>query len=118
MLEPQVINAILADIASGQAAYRAVEAHGVSRQRFYEALNADEALADNYARVMKIGCEPMADDILQISDDPNIDANHKRVMVDSRKWLLSKRLPKKYGDKLDVEHSGGLSITVNKADYG
>ena len=33
-------------------------------------------------------------------------ANRDKLRVDSRKWLLSKMLPKKYGDKIDVNHGG------------
>ncbi len=33
-----------------------------------------------------------------------------RLRVDSRKWIASKLLPKKYGDKQQIEHSGTLSI--------
>jgi hypothetical protein len=31
---------------------------------------------------------------------------HKRVQIDTRKWMLSKMLPKVYGDKLTQEHTG------------
>jgi len=44
----------------------------------------------------------MADQLVEIADDTGIDANDKRIRVDTRKWLLSKALPKIYGDKLDL----------------
>ena len=31
---------------------------------------------------------------------------HKRVQIDTRKWMLSKMLPKIYGDKVVQEHTG------------
>jgi hypothetical protein len=31
---------------------------------------------------------------------------HKRVQIDTRKWMLSKMLPKVYGDKVTQEHTG------------
>lgn len=31
---------------------------------------------------------------------------HKRVQIDTRKWVLSKMLPKVYGDKITQEHTG------------
>jgi hypothetical protein len=34
---------------------------------------------------------------------------HRRLKVDSRKWFLSKMLPKIYGDKLDLNHSGYIA---------
>jgi hypothetical protein len=32
--------------------------------------------------------------------------DRSRLMVDTRKWLLSKMFPKKYGDKIDATLSG------------
>ena len=34
------------------------------------------------------------------------------MQVDTRKWLLSKLAPKKYGEKQQVDHGGNLSIQV------
>jgi hypothetical protein len=31
-------------------------------------------------------------------------------MVDSRKWLLSKLIPAKFGDKLAIEHNDGDAL--------
>ena len=89
-----------------------------------------QALCDQYARACEDGIEILADEILEIADDTSKDtitteggnetANHEwiarsRLMVDARKWLLSKRLPKKYGDKTAVDvTSGGDKITWNE----
>lgn len=56
----------------------------------------------------------MSEDILFISDDKDLDPNHKRIMVDSRKWLASKLKPKRYGDKLAVggdESAGPIQVS-------
>ena len=37
-------------------------------------------------------------------------ANWQRTRIDAKKWLAGKRSPKKYGDKIDVEHSGEVAI--------
>ena len=43
---------------------------------------------------------------------------HKRVQIDTRKWMLSKMLPKIYGDKLTQEHTGagGGPIAIAAVD--
>ena len=43
---------------------------------------------------------------------------HKRVQIDTRKWMLSKMLPKVYGDKVTTEHTGanGGPITLAALD--
>lgn len=69
---------------------------------------------DDYARARNRGWERMAEELLDIADDSTrdvrvvdgeevVDHDHiarARLRVDSRKWLLSKRLPKTFGDKI------------------
>ncbi len=80
--------------------------------------------SNKYARARAIQAENMFDEILDIADDGTNDymtitkgdmtynvedhevTNRSRLRVDSRKWYLSKVLPKKYGDKLDLTSGG------------
>jgi len=84
--------------------------------------------SEQYARAKQDGAEAWAEEILDIADDGSNDwmsANdpenpgykqngeaiqRARLRVDSRKWLLSKLLPKKYGDKLDVNQTGTMTV--------
>ena|SRR3990167_6498412 len=77
-----------------------------------------------YARAREIQAENMFDEILDISDDGTNDymaitkgdvtynvedrevTNRSKLRVDTRKWYLSKVLPKKFGDKLDLTSGG------------
>lgn len=43
-----------------------------------------------------------------------IDASQARVEIDTRKWIASKILSKRYGDKLELEHGGGLELDATK----
>jgi hypothetical protein len=68
-----------------------------------------EGFADLYARARLVGYHTMADELVEISDREAQDAaavNRDRLRVDTRKWLLSKALPKIYGDKLTAELTG------------
>lgn len=71
-----------------------------------------------YARAKEIQLDIYADELLEISDDDSLDLgfteegksfvnheniNRSRLRVDTRKWLLSKLKPKKYGDKLETK---------------
>jgi hypothetical protein len=78
-------------------------------------LSQDAELADQYTRARELGLEKMADDIIAISDNDMGDPQRDRLKVDSRKWLLSKMMPKKYGDKLDVTSGGDRlpAVTIN-----
>jgi hypothetical protein len=66
--------------------------------------------APHYARAREVGYLKMADEVIALSDgleaganrfDPGVVQRH-RLMVDSRKWILSKALPKIYGDRIDA----------------
>lgn len=79
-----------------------------------------EGFATHYVKAREIGYHCMADELLEIADDgtndftrtedgERLNAEHvqrSRLRLDTRKWLLSKALPKIYGDKQAVEHSG------------
>lgn len=81
----------------------------------------DAALApfpEQYARAKAAGLQLMASDLEAIADGqlPTMwpgtdvpmppDPQRDRLRVDTRKWLLSKCLPKLYGDKLTAELTG------------
>ncbi len=84
-----------------------------------------------YARACELRLESFADEIIDISDDGSNDyvaregqdgqlsmvPDHdhiarSRLRVDSRKWLMVKLLPKKYGGTLDGEGGNGSASTV------
>jgi hypothetical protein len=67
--------------------------------------------ASTYAQARQLQIEAMAEDIVDLSNDDTLDPNDKRIRIDTRKWLLSKLIPRTYGDKLDVT-SGGEAIAT------
>lgn len=87
--------------------------------------------AKQYANATQERTEAMSEDILDIADDGSNDlmtiqkgkesysienkevTNRSRLRVDTRKWLMAKMKPKKYGDHVDVT-SGGKPIEGNK----
>jgi len=87
----------------------------MSTQKFYELLE-DENKAKRYARACEIRAEQMANDTLVIADNKTDDVNRDRLRVDTRKWLLSKLQPKKYGDKIEHEHTGSITLIFDKED--
>jgi len=87
-------------------------------------LRTHEEFREQYARATEERTEAMAEDILDIADDGSNDlmtiqkgkieyeienkevTNRSRLRVDTRKWLMAKMKPKKYGDKLDLTSDG------------
>ena len=84
-----------------------------------------EGFRNNYARARDIQAEYYAQDIVGIADEQCEDSTavqRNRLRVDTRRWIASKLLPKKYGDKIDVTSGGekleGVQITINRGDDG
>jgi hypothetical protein len=57
----------------------------------------------------------IADKDLDIDDSPQ-EMQRRKLMVDVRKWHMSKILPRVYGDKLDLNHSGEIDNPVTKIE--
>ena len=90
-------------------------------------LNTEHPFFDQYERARKIGYHLMADELTDIADDGSNDwmerygkdgealgwaingeaVQRSRIRIDTRKWMLSKVLPKIYGDKSSVDLTTG-----------
>lgn len=122
---------ICALLAEGQSLREICRADGMpSKTSVMRWLHAQPAFRDQYARAKTIGIEAIAEDILDIADDATNDwmerksaedvnigwqfngeaARRSQIRIDARKWLLSKLAPKKYGDKVELEHSGKVTF--------
>lgn len=94
-------------------------------------LTAHEAFRTQYADACEARLDHMADEVLDISDATQNDVvvvdgvervnneviNRSRLRVDSRKWLLSKMAPKKYGDRVVQELTGPGGGPVQTEDF-
>ena len=86
---------------------------GIATSTFVLWCSQDPDLSEQYAKAREALIDGIADDILTIADeDPGIvitsgatDSGavaHQRLRVDTRKWLLSKLAPKRYGDRVEI----------------
>jgi hypothetical protein len=64
------------------------------------AIDDRDGLAARYREARALLVERWADEIISIADDGQLEPNDRRVRVDTRKWLMSKLAPKRYGDRL------------------
>ena len=71
--------------------------------------------AEKYARAREAATEDMLEDILEIADRDGLDPQEKRVRIDTRKWVMGRLKPKKYGDKqvVDVGNKDGETLKVD-----
>jgi hypothetical protein len=92
---------------------------------------------ERYARAREAQADAIFDEMLDIADDGSNDwmerrrddgsveevLNHEHIQrsklrIEARKWMAAKLRPKVYGDRLEVEHAGGVSVTVSPEDAG
>lgn len=117
---------VLAGMRSGLSAFKACQAAGISQQVFNHWLNDDAALALEYAHAREDLIERMASDLLDLSDkDVEVNPDGKKdwaavqkhkLQVDTRKWLLSKLAPKRYGDKLELTGDPDRPLAIQKIE--
>ena len=118
---------LVAEGASLRAACRLPDQPSAST--VFKWLSEQPAFAEQYARACEARAETMFEEMLDIADESAFDTiqgengdrantewiSRSKLRVDTRKWMLSKMQPKKYGDKITQEHTGpeGAPLTIN-----
>jgi hypothetical protein len=119
----ETFNSIIEDIEHGYS-LRTVLKNGdnPSSRTFYKWLDEDEHKVKQYVRACEARADIIFEEILEISDttkegtttketENGIEVTtadmiqHRRLQVDSRKWMLGKMNPKKYSDKIQIDQS-------------
>ena len=101
---PGLVTKICERIMSGQTLRRICNSRGMPPLRtLFRWLDQHRDFAERYARAKEIQVEVLADEILDIADDPALQPGEKRVRIDARKWLAAKLKPRKYGDRASIE---------------
>lgn len=110
------------EVENGIAVRKACTAF-MSSKKFYSLMEGSEDLRKRYAHACEVRAENMFEEMLEISDSSNADVTiseegkalvdgeaiqRSKLKIDTRKWMLAKMAPKKYGDKIEVD--GGLDL--------
>lgn len=117
---------VLEKISEGLSLREACRQVGANARTVLDWTEANPEFGAHYAHTRARAYEMLADEIVGISDETAVEAKYNdedvtlaldatavarnRLRVDTRKWMLSKMLPKVYGDKLEL----GGSLTVKK----
>lgn len=124
---PSVAKSILSRIAAGESLRSICEPEEMPAASTVCGWVVDnrEGFAEQYARARKLQAELLADELFDVADDGTNDWMEKRdkdgacigwqengealqrsrLRVDTRKWYLSKVLPKIYGERVSQEVS-------------
>ncbi len=124
----KLVDSVCELIESGLSLRKSLKAINLQSTTFYSFIDSDEEKRQQYARACEERAEVIADEIIEISDnsqndtittdDEEIIVNHENIQrsklrVDSRKWLLGKLAPKKYGDSTKLVHEGNSENPIN-----
>lgn len=116
--DESLVDEILERIMSGESVNAICSEPGMpARKSFYMWIIEDDKLRERYESALNARVHSMSEDLLDIADaavpttpmgttDTGAVAK-QRLQVDTRKWLLSKLVPKKYGDRVDHTSSDG-----------
>ena len=114
----KLVDRMLEEIASGRSVIGMCreEDWTPNAETWYRWLYKIEGLSNRYAQAKSVQSEREADIILDIADNAtNTDYQVARLRVDARKWIASKLLPNKYGERTQIDHSstdGSMKPTV------
>lgn len=127
---PEVYTQELADqlcmyLAMGESMRTACAHEGMpAMSTVFTWFRTQPGFTDQYARAKQEASDAMAEEILDIADDGTNDymtitkgdfeynvedrevTNRSKLRVDTRKWLMAKMKPKKYGEKVDITTGG------------
>ena len=136
MFSREIADKILARLSAGESLRAICRDEGMPAESTVRLWAVDdvEGFAAQYARARDIGLDSIADEIVEIANTPEVGTvetdkidkegapytevkrgdmiEHRRLKVDARKWYLSKLAPKRYGERLALEHSGEVGIAA------
>lgn len=117
---------VMEGMRNGMSAFKSCQAAGVPHSTFLGWVNEDAALADKYAHAREDLIERMANEVLELADSEVPETGdgkrdwqaiqQRKLQVDSRKWLLSKLAPKKYGNRLELTGDKENPLQVQTID--
>ena len=124
-VDPEIIEEICAWVADGKTLRSFCRQEGKPAWRtVYNWLTKDDEFQARFAHAREIGQDAIAEDTLEIIDEfpmstggdsPRLDSTHvqyNKNRVEQRMKLLAKWNPKKYGDRVGIDHQGGVSLQV------
>lgn len=124
---PELADAICERLADGESLRSICAGDAMpNRSTVFRWLATNETFRDQYAHAREEQAEAFADEIVSISDEAEVVTKQQgeevvlaldptavarnRLRVDTRKWVAAKLKPKKYGDRVEHEHKGKLTL--------
>jgi hypothetical protein len=109
---PELALKICERIADGESLRKiCADSDMPARSAVFRWLGQHPEFEDHYARAREMSAEADADDVghyARQAAEGKIDPAAARAAIDGLKWSAGKRKPKKYGDAVQMRHSGAI----------
>ena len=101
---PILADAICKRIAEGESLRSVCRDPGMPSEGTVRAWARDnrEGFGTRYRMARELQLEFWSDQIVEIADSADLDPRDRQVRIDTRKWIMSKLAPRRYGDRLLV----------------
>jgi len=125
----RIFDLICDRISKGMSLNNALAQEDTFSKRVWREMLHDDAKSTQYAHALIERAEVKFDSIERdYLEEPQRDPETgkidsawvqlQRLKIDAKKWELSKLMPKKYGDKLDIDHSNkGEAFKINPVQF-
>lgn len=110
---PEIVQAICERLSNGEPLAAICREEGMpGASTVYDWMEAHPDVAVAIARARVKGFDAIAEETLAIADGPKScdDVQRDKLRVETRLKLLAKWDPKRYGDRIDLNHSGELKV--------
>lgn len=105
-------------ISQGHTLTKACDLSNLPIGTFHRYIKNDSQLNELYVEADQRGGDAMADALIDIDNHKihgHSDPKMAKVVSDNIKWVLSKRKPKEFGDRVQVDHSVTVDVAITTA---
>ncbi|ASN73038.1 hypothetical protein R2B_p001 [Ralstonia phage DU_RP_II] len=103
------VEAVIKRVLEGAPIKDAIKGYFAGTSDFYDCVSSERELSLRFTRAMEMRAELLVDELVTIADSDE-DPQRVRNRLDVRKWVASKLLPKKYGERIDLNVTQTIDI--------
>jgi len=117
---PEIVKEICDRLSGGEATFDICQdKHMPHVSSLYRRMAKDDKFATIIAQARVAQQDYEADACIKMADEATPDNwQVVKMQIWARQWRASKLSPKKYGDRIQNEQSGTITVVIDKADEG